>query len=121
MAIWHAQAQDADEQARRAYACQHYLTRLCRALGWPRLWEVLDTGAYERAKLRHDPSTRSVVLDLDMVRQTIVAQSQEDEEKGRNARSPNSLLGADALTDHHLARTLQEPGSISPKLCGVFP
>jgi tetratricopeptide (TPR) repeat protein len=71
--IWQDYPQDAREQERRAYARQHFITHLCRALNWPRLWETLDQGKYGKAKLRHDPSTRSFVLDLDTVRQAMIA------------------------------------------------
>ncbi|HEU4329430.1 MAG TPA: AAA family ATPase [Roseiflexaceae bacterium] len=74
-AIWQDRSDDPLEQERRAYARQHYLAHLCLARDWPRLWAVLDAGDYAAAKLRHDPSARSLVLDLDLVRQRMAAAS----------------------------------------------
>ncbi|HEU4325496.1 MAG TPA: AAA family ATPase [Roseiflexaceae bacterium] len=81
-ALWQDKVGDALEQDRRAYARQHYVTHLCLAKQWPRLWEVLDAGEYAAAKLRHDPSTRSVVLDLDVVRQQMTDATRGDYEAG---------------------------------------
>ncbi|GAB4212780.1 MAG: hypothetical protein OHK0022_49070 [Roseiflexaceae bacterium] len=81
-AIWQDTVGNALEQDRRAYARQHYVTHLCLAKQWPRLWAVLDAGEYAAAKLRHDPSTRSVVLDLDLVRQQMVVFTQGDFDTG---------------------------------------
>jgi hypothetical protein len=39
---------------------------------------VLDQGEYGKAKLRHDPSTRSFVLDLDLMRQAMVTATSGD-------------------------------------------
>ncbi len=80
--IWQDRPGDPLEQERRAYARQHYLPHLCLARDWPHLWAVLDAGDYAAAKLRHDPSARSLVLDLDLVRQRMVAASRGRFEEG---------------------------------------
>ncbi|GAB4204572.1 MAG: hypothetical protein OHK0022_29850 [Roseiflexaceae bacterium] len=81
-AIWQDRPGDLLEQERRAYARRHYLTHLCLAGDWPRLWATLDTGDYGRAKLRHAASAAAFASDLDLVRQRIVAATQGDFEAG---------------------------------------
>ena len=61
------------EQERRAYAREHYITNLAAASNWDHLWSVVDNGVYGRAKLRHDPSTRAYVQDLDRARDAVLA------------------------------------------------
>jgi hypothetical protein len=56
------------EQARRAYARQHYITHLFLAKLWPHLFDILDDGSYGRAKVQNDPSMRSYTLDLELGR-----------------------------------------------------
>ncbi|HEU4322896.1 MAG TPA: hypothetical protein VFS21_07070 [Roseiflexaceae bacterium] len=80
--IWQDKPSDAPEQERRAYARLHYLAHLCLAREWSRLWDVLDAGDYAAVKLRHDPSTRSLVQDLDLVRQQMVVFTQGDFDTG---------------------------------------
>jgi hypothetical protein len=64
---------DTIEQGRRSYARQHYITHLYHARLWDRLFTILDTGAYGKAKVQHDPSTRSYALDLDLGRTAAAA------------------------------------------------
>lgn len=75
--IWE-DTRDAAEQERRAYVRQHYMAHLADAKNWERLWEVLDTGDYGRAKIRHDPSMRSYARDLDIGRQAVIDAAGED-------------------------------------------
>ena len=63
---------DPAEQERRMYSRKHYITHLARAGVYEQLWQVLDVGEYGTAKLRHDPSTRSYVLDLDRARDAVI-------------------------------------------------
>jgi hypothetical protein len=65
-AIWQDTKGDLAEQGRREYARQHYITHIYHTRDWVRLASVLDAGDYGRAKVRHDPSTRSYVQDLDL-------------------------------------------------------
>jgi tetratricopeptide (TPR) repeat protein len=67
--IWEDIPCDSIEQGRREYARHHYLTHLYHAHEWQRLFAVLDKGAYGRAKLNFDPSTRLYAQDLDLGRQ----------------------------------------------------
>ena len=67
--IWDDIKRNAVEQSRREYARKYYITHLYLAQAWQRLFEVLDTVQYGKAKLRNDPSTRSYALDLDLGRQ----------------------------------------------------
>jgi tetratricopeptide (TPR) repeat protein len=67
--IWDDVQTDSTEQERRLYARQHYITHLYFAGDWNKLFQVLDDGAYGKAKVQHDPSTRSYALDLDVGRQ----------------------------------------------------
>jgi len=67
--IWQDVKWDADEQGRRVYARQHYVTHLYQSREWDRLWNLLDEGNYGRMKVRFDPSTRSYAQDLDIGRQ----------------------------------------------------
>ena len=76
-AIW-KDASDALEQERRAYARQHYIAHMAAACSYDRLWEVIDAGEYGREKRRHDPSTRSYVLDLDIARQAVIDEAAGD-------------------------------------------
>lgn len=46
------------------YARKHYITHLSASGNHQRLFEILNTGAYEREKLRFDRSTRSSAADL---------------------------------------------------------
>lgn len=62
--IWQDVRDDSTEQQRREYARHHYITHLYLAKEWQRLFEVLDTKEYGRAKLRFDPSTRSYAQDI---------------------------------------------------------
>ncbi|MFV9506454.1 MAG: tetratricopeptide repeat protein [Oscillochloridaceae bacterium umkhey_bin13] len=71
-AIWQASVGHALERERRKYAQLHYIPHLAAARSYAQLWDVIDTGAYGRAKLRHDPSGRSYVLDLDTVRDAVI-------------------------------------------------
>lgn len=57
------------EQTRRLYAREHYITHLYHAKAWDKLFAVLDEGAYGRAKVKYDPTTRAYALDLDLGRQ----------------------------------------------------
>lgn len=68
VAIWDDHKQNAAEHERRTYARQHYITHLYEARDWERLFTVLDDGAYGKAKVQWDPSTRSYALDLDLGR-----------------------------------------------------
>lgn len=67
--IWDDAPEDTNEPERYDYARRHYVAHLYYAGAWRELWAVLDAGAYGRHKLRHDPSTRSYALDLDLGRQ----------------------------------------------------
>jgi tetratricopeptide (TPR) repeat protein len=67
--IWEDVKHDAVEQQRRKYARQHYMTHLYRANEWQRLFEVLDTVQYGKARIDDDPSMRSYAQDLDLGRQ----------------------------------------------------
>ena len=71
-AIWQDVPSDALEQERRGYARQHYIAHLAAACNYERLWTVIDAGDYGKSKRRHDPSTRSYALDLDIARQAVV-------------------------------------------------
>ncbi len=86
-AIWQDATGNSAEQERRAYARQHYILHLAAAQQWDKLWAVLDEGSYGKAKLQHDPSTRSYALDLDMGRQAAAREEWEFEEG--LARLPN--------------------------------
>ncbi len=66
--IWQDAPWDVDEQGRRDYARQHYLTHLYLAKEWVQLWTVLDKGDYGRGKVRFDPSMRFYAQDLDLGR-----------------------------------------------------
>ena len=79
-AIWEDIISDAAEQERRAYAREHYISHCVAAHHWAQLWSVVDTGAYGRAKLRHDPSTRAYAHDLDRVRQAVIVAARETDE-----------------------------------------
>ena len=72
-AIWRDLPTDAAENERRIYAREHYITHLAAANNWDQLWSVIDAGDYGHAKLRHDPSTRDYVQDLDRARQAVLA------------------------------------------------
>ncbi len=76
--IWTAVTGDALEQERRAYAQQHYVAHLAAARSYDQLWACVDTGDYGRAKLRHDPSGRSYVRDLDVARDAVIASAHGD-------------------------------------------
>jgi uncharacterized caspase-like protein len=64
--IWDDNTSDGIEQGRRRYARQHYITHLHRAGDWNKLFNVLDEGAYGKAKVQRDPSMRTYALDLDL-------------------------------------------------------
>ena len=63
-AVWVDMIGNSSEQSRRVYARNHYVTHLYLAREWNRLFEVLDTGHYGRAKLRHNFSMHPYVQDL---------------------------------------------------------
>ena len=67
--IWQDIPWDADEQWRRTYAQQHYITHLYLSKEWLQLWKILDKGDYGRGKVRYDPSMRLYAQDLDWGRQ----------------------------------------------------
>jgi tetratricopeptide (TPR) repeat protein len=67
--IWQDVRHNAIEQQRREYARQHYVTHLYQAHEWQRLFEVLDTAQYGKARIGDDPSTLSYAQDLDLGRQ----------------------------------------------------
>jgi tetratricopeptide (TPR) repeat protein len=77
-AIWQPAPGDALENERRHYARQHYLPHLAAARSYEHLWQEVDDATYLQAKLRHDPSGRSAVLDLDIVREAVVASASGD-------------------------------------------
>ncbi len=62
--IWQNVKGNPAEQGRREYARRHYVTHLYHAKEWQRLFAVLDTEAYGKAKIRDDPSTQSFAQDL---------------------------------------------------------
>jgi tetratricopeptide (TPR) repeat protein len=62
--LWSEDADPLDREDYREYSRKHYVTHLHNAREYPRLFELLDYGDYERGKLHADPSTRSTVLDL---------------------------------------------------------
>ena len=64
--IWQDAPWDVDEQGRRDYARQHYITHLYLAKEWVKLRAVLDKGDYGKGKVRFDPSMRSYAQDLDL-------------------------------------------------------
>ena len=66
--IWESIFTDSSEQGRRYYVRQHYITHLYLAKEWDKLFRALDEGAYGKAKVKNDPSTRSYTLDLDLGR-----------------------------------------------------
>jgi tetratricopeptide (TPR) repeat protein len=66
--IWKDHPSDRIEQDRRRYARQHYITHLYFAEEWDKLFHVLDTGLYGKAKTQKDPSRHSYALDLDLGR-----------------------------------------------------
>lgn len=66
--IWQDARQDSEEQARRLYVRQYYLTHLYYSNFWEQLCNVLDEGSYGRAKMRFDISMRSYIQDLDLGR-----------------------------------------------------
>jgi tetratricopeptide (TPR) repeat protein len=74
MRVWEEERHDLVEQRRRDYARKYYITHLYLAQAWQRLFEVLDTMQYGKAKLRNDPSTRSYALDLDLGRQATMGE-----------------------------------------------
>src|SRR5258706_1892181 len=63
-ALWVDMKGNSSEQSQRVYARNHYVTHLYLAREWNRLFEVLDTGQYGRAKLRHNFSMHPYVQDL---------------------------------------------------------
>ena len=73
--IWEDLPYNQEEQGRREYARQHYVTHLYKAGEWELLWKVLDEGEYGQAKMRHDPSTRSYAQDLSLGRQAAARQA----------------------------------------------
>ena len=75
--IWNARGADAVEDERRTYARTHYITHLAAASDWDQLWAVIDDGAYGHAKLRHDPSTRIYVEDLDRARRAVLRAAEQ--------------------------------------------
>ena len=81
-AIWQPNLTDAAENERRAYAREHYITHLAAANNWDELWAVVEAGTYGRAKLRHDPSTRAYVQDLDRVRDAVLVAAADLAEPG---------------------------------------
>ncbi len=60
---------DSSEQGRRMYARNHYVTHLYKAREWDKLFEVLDTGHYGRAKLKHNFSMHPFSQDLGLGQQ----------------------------------------------------
>lgn len=56
--LWQDTTSDQTEQERRLYDRQHYVSHLFEAQDWPQLFNVLDTGTFGQAKMRHDPSMR---------------------------------------------------------------
>lgn len=72
--IWQ-EARAPEEQERREYARQHYVTHLYHAQEWERLFEVLDEQGYGKAKIQYDPSTRSYAQDLNWGRQAAASAS----------------------------------------------
>lgn len=66
---------DAVEQERRHYARRHSVYHLARAAAFDKLWALLDDGPYLQNKLRNDPSTRMLTLDLDEARQAVISAS----------------------------------------------
>jgi uncharacterized protein YeeX (DUF496 family) len=68
-AIWQDVKYDGIEQRRREYARQHYLAHLYSAREWQRLFEVLDTVEYGKAKIHDDASTRAYADDLKLGQQ----------------------------------------------------
>ena len=69
MTIWQVVKYDQSEKKRLEYALQHYVSHLYTAREWQRLFEVLDTEEYGRAKIRYDPGMRFYAQDLDLGRQ----------------------------------------------------
>jgi hypothetical protein len=67
--IWNVGKSQGIEQERCSYVRQHYIIHLYKAGDWNKLFQVLDGGAYGKAKVQFDPSMRSYVLDLDLGRE----------------------------------------------------
>jgi len=79
-ALWEETA-DPLEQECRALARRHSVYHLARAGAYERLWALLDRGPYVSAKLRFDPSTRLLALDLDNARQAVIDASAGGEQR----------------------------------------
>ncbi len=77
--IW-KDTKDLNEQKRRKYAKQYYITHLYLAMHWDRLFMVLDECHYGQAKVHYDPSMRSYALDLDLGRQAAAWEGRTMEE-----------------------------------------
>lgn len=72
---------DPVEHERRSLARRQSVYHLARAGAYERLWALLDGGPYVPAKLRYDPSTRSLALDLDDARQAVIDAASGDAER----------------------------------------
>ena len=62
--IWEPIAAPMSSDDYQEYARRHFITHLYDSANYPHLFQILDTGNYEREKLRADRSTRSSVADL---------------------------------------------------------
>jgi truncated hemoglobin YjbI len=61
-----------EEQDRREYARQYYVSHLYYAQDYAKLWRVLDEYSYGLAKLRYDPTMRRYAQDLDLGRRSTI-------------------------------------------------
>lgn len=77
--IWADALHDPLELERRDYARNYYVAHLVATGLSDRLWRVLDLGAYGEAKLRHDPTTRSLHWDLNLICQALEAEGNGNE------------------------------------------
>jgi uncharacterized caspase-like protein len=79
--MWQDVATNSVEQSRREYARDHFVIHLSVAERWEELFVLLDDTSYCQAKLRHDPSTRRLALDL-LEGQKAAARLTENYEEG---------------------------------------